>query len=287
MQVVAVVTRLTYSFSHRQRVRLDSTVWIVDLHTWEKNSVLRELQGERGAVNCCSALTRVSEQLWTCTTERKSPGMTPIWAFTPTHPHSRELRGLGSISRATSNEKPSKEERGNLCPFFPSLLSQIRALQLKGCVLISNAKEWQLHPAQKHGMCNLETLNPVQFMWIHTRKSPYPIIHPTVNAPFTLLHALDVRPGWMFKTIIASFGKCSQWCTGCSSLPTPVLLQTSSRLLSMLSASEPPTTNSHLSLEIFCLLRSKRQASSFLHQYVCICAFLVLAFLDFPQSSRL
>ncbi len=41
-----------------------------------------------------------------------------------THPHSHEQRGLGSTSRATSDEKPSKEEREKTTPLYLSYKSK-------------------------------------------------------------------------------------------------------------------------------------------------------------------
>lgn len=142
----------------------------------------KELQGQSGAVNHCSA--RVSEQLWTCTTERKNPP-DDTHPSTHTHPRSQELRGLGSISRATSNEKPSKEERGNHCPSFPSLLLQIGALQLKWHVFIPSCKRqtasfcpetWSVQPSH-------DNVKPCSINADSRQKIPV-TIHPSIYQCF-------------------------------------------------------------------------------------------------------
>lgn len=240
----------------------------------------KELQGQSGAVNHCSA--RVSEQLWTCTTERKNPRMTPIQALTPTPVH-RSWEDWGQSAERPQTRNPQKKSEGTTAP--PSLRSSYKSEHYNWNDMFSSphAKERQLHPVRKHGACNraTTTLNPVQLMRIHARKSLFPSVHPSV-LPFTILVESHLRvfglsPGWMFKTLIASQASvadvhetltrqkphfthifypfvCRNETIGRSFLLTiqSSSLLTSPPLLSMRRASRttvsPPTTNSHLSL---------------------------------------
>lgn len=84
-----------------------------------------------------SKLAQHSKNLWELR-------LTPLQTLT--HPHSHEPRGLGSTSRATSDEKPSKEEREKTPARFTPLTNQ-RALDLKWRPFNSHAqeRERQLH----------------------------------------------------------------------------------------------------------------------------------------------
>lgn len=98
-----------------------------------------------------SAFTRVassselalhSKNLWDSQVD--TPPLKPL-----THPHTHEQRGLGSTSKATSDEKPSKEEREKTPP--QSLL-QIREHYIWNNILSSlmQKRDRQLNFTRKH-----------------------------------------------------------------------------------------------------------------------------------------
>lgn len=85
-------------------------------------------------------------------------------------------------------------------------------------------------PLRNVDACNraTATLKPVRLLWIHTRKALFPIIHPSSLISHT------------------SSTFCLQRCDTRVLFPPTLILH--------------PTTNSHLSLEMFCLWRPDRPA---------------------------
>lgn len=98
LQGVAILTWLTWQqeaffFSQAACEARQLSLNCRSSHQKEEFPSERALPRERGAVNHCSALTPVSEQLWTCTTQLKNP---PGW-HPSQHSHQPPFKGAERI----------------------------------------------------------------------------------------------------------------------------------------------------------------------------------------------